>query len=190
MLLILSLAACASAGSKIDGRHISNIDYDSIKGLEPGDTIVLHGYADSGNDLEVKIQAHHLLKSNGSESHILECSSDETVYVDLEGNKIFVWVVEKDLDLKTLGVNEKKLDKIDAREKGALYYEDKKFTYHDSDEATWFENGSEDEGVYYWEFFYDNSDTEIFILYFEDTDEYMVELIEELDLNEISINRK
>jgi hypothetical protein len=184
------MAACASAGNKIDSSYISNIDHDSVRALKPGDIIVLHGYTDSGNDFKLKIQSHHILKADGYEGHILECSSDDTVYFDLEGDKILVSVVEKDLDFKTLGVGENKLDKIDAREKGAIYFEDKKFKYYDSDEATWYENGNEDEEVYYWEFLYDNSDFEILIMYFEDADEYIVELIEELDLSEISIQRK
>ncbi len=187
-LLVFLLTACASAGSRIGGPRPDTIDPEAVRGLKPSDTIVLYHYTDSGDDLEVKIQAHHVLKGDGFESHILECSPDETIYVDLEDDRVFVSAVEKDLDLDTLGIGENKLDRIDTREKGSIVYQGQRFKYTDSDTATYYENGTEDETVYYWEFDAVGDDRALLVIYFEDDDAYAVELIEELDPDEISMN--
>ena len=178
-ILFLSMVAVAAETTNLD----------SVKGLSPGDVIVLHGYTDSGKDLELKIKAHHILKGSGYESHIFDCSSDETIYIDLEKDKVIVSVVEKDVDLNAVGLSENKLDKIDAKEKGSISYDGKEFNYFDSDEAAYYENGEEDEKVYYWEFDTTDGDYTLQVIYFDEEEEYVVELLEELDLNEISIKR-
>ncbi len=159
---------------------------DTVKELSPGDVIVLHGYADSGKDLEVKIKAHHILKGHGYESHIFDCSPDETVYIDLEKDKVIISAVQKEIDLEATGLGENELDEIDVKEKGSISYDGKEFNYYDSDEATYYENGKEDEKVYYWEFNTADGDNTLQVTYFDDGEEYLVELLEELDLNEVS----
>ena len=132
-----------------DALHIVNVDKGGI--------FQIRGIGKDLEDMTLKVMTKHLYQQGDYYWWELECDKGggEKVWIEVEDDDdTIVSIVLEKLKLVDIGVTPDELVKIDDEESGTVIYNNKRYNYEDSDEATFYRycDDKKPEKFYYWDF--------------------------------------
>lgn len=131
----------------------------NILNVDKGGVFKLTGVGAKFEDLTLKVLAKHLYQEGNFYWYELECDKGEgdKVWVEVEDDdETKVSIVLNKFTLHDLNLTKEKLDDIDEKEHGAIEFDCNRYTYADSDEATFYRfcDDKKPEKFYFWDFQY------------------------------------